>query len=558
MSTSTIISLFDPVLDHPATKPGQAWAPCTGVFDAPMPAASRYFLLAEPDGLSDARAALAAIRRKAETSPRHPGPAADWQAEARPVRYRDIWDTASCIKDLEPVIQSVFKAFSGGNAAPEGQNRGDYLVLNLGGGTAAAKAALCLCALRAAKARGRRLSVFAVRFAPDRSPLRVDLLGDTAAAGILADAMNTRDPAFRQSLDLLERLVHRLRRERILLTGPTGAGKTHLARRTIEWLQAVDSNVTEKNSIVQNVAAIPPNLIESELFGHEQGAFTGAVRQHKGIFERAANGVVFLDEIGELAPSLQAKLLSVLDGHPFYRIGGTEPISSSFTLVCGTNRDLDAACAAGKFRPDLLQRVATWRFHVPGLRDRPDDLEPAFKRECVLWLREHGRQIRFEKRPKSATAPARDAWARCLELARRIPWHGNYRELHASFVHMAMWAEKGLVTEAVVEAELLPKLEAAAPEDPSFPLPANVDLASLAKLAAALDACKAARNANEAGRLLFDARRRASEANGASFNGSAAIQRLFAEFGLKLSFSNGSPTLSLLPGKNGAPALLDL
>ena len=562
MSTSTIISLFDPVQDHPATKAENAWAPCTAILDAPVPDMTRYFLLTERDCLPNAQKALETVRHKAErprtgrsSTPKSSQPSATRQVELCPVDYRDIWDTAACIKDLEPIVQKIFPPPS---RAPElrslspaaERNRSEYIVLNLGGGTAAAKAALCLCAIRAAKSQPRRFAAMAIRFSEDHAPLRLDLLGDTSAAGILADAMNTRDPAFRKTLGLLERLVCRLRHERILLTGPTGAGKSHLARSTIELLQAVDEKVTDQNSILQNVAAIPPHLIESELFGHEKGAFTGATGQHKGIFERADNGVVFLDEIGELAPDLQAKLLTVLDGRPFYRVGGTDPVSSSFTLICGTNSDLDADCAAGKFRPDLLQRISTWRFAIPGLHDRPFDIEAALKREGVLWLRQYGRHIQFEKRPKSATAPARDAWQRCLELARRIPWHGNYRELHASFVHMAMWAEKGLLTEAIVEGELLPKLESSSPSASASPLPVNVDLASLARLAAALDACKSAHNANEAGRILFDARRRASEANGTTFNGSAAIQRLFAEFGLRLSFSGGAPRLSLLPHAN--------
>lgn len=561
MSNTTILSLFDPVLDHPATKPDNGWAPCTAILDISVPHMSRYFLLAEQDSAQKAQKALEAIQRKAErprTARKASGrsrKAPARQVDLHTVSYRDIWDTAACIEDLDPIIRQILSQPSSPSApqrhSPEtGSNRSDYIVLNLGGGTAAAKAALCLCTIRAVKTQPGRFAAMAIRFSEDHAPLRQDLLGDTSAAGILADAMNTCDPAFRKTLDLLERLVCRLCHERILLTGPTGAGKSHLARHTIELLQAVDEKVTARNSILQNVAALPPNLIESELFGYEKGAFTGAIRQHKGIFERADNGVVFLDEIGELAPDLQAKLLTVLDGHPFYRIGGTEPVTSSFTLLCGTNRDLDAECAAGKFRPDLLQRISTWRFAIPGLHDRPADIESAFKREGVLWLRKYGRHIQFEKRPGSSTAPARDAWRRCLEIARKIPWTGNYRELHASFVHMAMWAEKGLLTESIVEGELLPKLEPSSPSASASPLPVNVDLASLAKLATALDACKSAHNANEAGRILFEARRRASEANGSTFNGSAAIQRLFAEFGLKLSFSGGAPRLSLLPNKS--------
>ncbi|MCX7950313.1 MAG: sigma-54 factor interaction domain-containing protein, partial [Treponemataceae bacterium] len=124
-----------------------------------------------------------------------------------------------------------------------------------------------------------------------------------------------------------------------------------------------------------NAAAIPPELIESELFGHEKGAFTGALQVHRGVFEQAERGTLFLDEIAEIAPSLQAKLLRVLDHWSIRRVGAESERKVDVRLVCATHRDLRAMVSKGQFRADLYYRLVQIRLHVPPLVERPQDIK---------------------------------------------------------------------------------------------------------------------------------------------------------------------------------------
>jgi DNA-binding NtrC family response regulator len=161
----------------------------------------------------------------------------------------------------------------------------------------------------------------------------------------------------------------------ILLTGETGTGKDALARS----IHARSTRETGPFEVV-DCGAITPTLIESELFGHERGAFTGAVSARAGAFERAAGGTLFLDEIGELALDLQPKLLRVLEARQMRRVGGQKMLTADVRIVAATTRDLQAEVAAGRFREDLYFRLAVVSVHVPPLRSRGEDLEPLVDR----------------------------------------------------------------------------------------------------------------------------------------------------------------------------------
>jgi PAS domain S-box-containing protein len=203
--------------------------------------------------------------------------------------------------------------------------------------------------------------------------------------------------------------------ESVLVTGETGTGKELIAhaihqssqRRSRPWIEI-------------NCAALPENLVESELFGYEKGAFTGADASKPGLFELADKGTLFLDEIGELQLQTQVKLLRVLDGSPFYRLGGHRKIAVDVRIIAATNQDLDAAVTAGRFRQDLFHRLGQFQLRVPPLRERPED---------IVALAEHFLCL---KNPGSAFAP--DAVSALLSHS----WPGNVRELRNLVARVAV------------------------------------------------------------------------------------------------------------------------
>lgn len=197
----------------------------------------------------------------------------------------------------------------------------------------------------------------------------------------------------------------------VLLTGGTGAGKELLAR-TIHNL----SGRKDKLLVTMNCAALPTELIESELFGHEKGAFTGATAQRKGRFELADGGTLFLDEVGELSASAQAKLLRVLQEQEFERVGGTRPIKVNVRVIAATNRDLEKMVKEGAFRADLFYRLNVFPVRVPSLRERSSDI-PA--------LVEHFLHKLSRKLGKPLEGVSPQAMKRLLSY----PWPGNVREL---------------------------------------------------------------------------------------------------------------------------------
>jgi len=202
----------------------------------------------------------------------------------------------------------------------------------------------------------------------------------------------------------------------VLITGESGTGK-ELVAETLHRL----SRRAHRPYVAINCGAIASNLIESELFGHERGAFTGADRQRKGVFERAHQGTLFLDEVSEMPLELQVKLLRVLECGEFTRVGGERAQSSDVRIVAASNRDLEASVADGRFRADLLYRLRVVPIELPPLRDRGDDLA-ALARHFLAELCE------AEGRQKSLSANA-------LEALREYSFPGNVRELRNAVEH---------------------------------------------------------------------------------------------------------------------------
>jgi DNA-binding NtrC family response regulator len=209
----------------------------------------------------------------------------------------------------------------------------------------------------------------------------------------------------------------------VLLLGETGTGKEVAAR----FLHA-QSRRNDAPFIAVNCAALAPELVDSAIFGHEKGAFTGAVERHLGFAEKAGRGTLFLDEIGELDPGLQAKLLRLVQEREFMRVGGSRPVSFDARLVCATHRDLEAEIAAGKFREDLWYRINVVTLRMPPLRERPEEIAPLIAR----FLAVAGPRLRGE--PVSVSPEA-------LVAATSYDWPGNVRELENRIDRAAALAE---------------------------------------------------------------------------------------------------------------------
>jgi formate hydrogenlyase transcriptional activator len=197
----------------------------------------------------------------------------------------------------------------------------------------------------------------------------------------------------------------------VLIRGETGTGKELIARALHDL-----SPRRERTFVKLNCAAIPTGLLESELFGHEKGAFTGAISQKVGRFELAHQGTLFLDEVGDIPPELQPKLLRVLQEQEFERLGSTKTINVDVRLVAATNRDLATMAADGRFRSDLYYRLNVFPLLLPPLRERSDDIPPLVRHFTQRFARRMGRRI--ETIPSAV-----------MEALVRYPWPGNIREL---------------------------------------------------------------------------------------------------------------------------------
>jgi transcriptional regulator with PAS, ATPase and Fis domain len=219
--------------------------------------------------------------------------------------------------------------------------------------------------------------------------------------------------------------------ETVLITGETGTGKELIARSIHQ-----SSNRHGRPWVDINCAALPENLVESELFGYEKGAFTGAEVSKPGLFELADRGTLFLDEIGELQLHTQVKLLRVLDGYPFYRLGGHRKIKVDVRIVAATNQDMDGAVTAGRFRQDLFHRLGQFQLRVPPLRERPED---------IVALAEHFLHL---KAPRSSFAP--DSVSALLSYS----WPGNVRELRNLIARVAVQSTHPEIQPVQIEAAM--------------------------------------------------------------------------------------------------------
>ncbi|MDF3883368.1 RNA repair transcriptional activator RtcR [Cupriavidus basilensis] len=354
------------------------------------------------------------------------------------------------------------------------------------------------------------------------------------AVSLLKSGIATRNPAFNRMIDEIERVVLRSRAP-VLLTGPTGAGKSFLARRVFELKKG--RHQLSGGFVEVNCATIRGDGAMSALFGHVKGAFTGAQGERTGWLRSAHQGLLFLDEIGELGLDEQAMLLKAIEEKRFFPVGGDKEVQSDFQLIAGTNLDLRVEVRAGRFREDLFARINLWTYRLPGLAERPEDVEPNLDYELARQARELGSQVRFNKE-------ARLAWLD-FAVSPQACWRGNFRDLAASVTRMMTLADSGRIDARAVDAEITRLSESwqdGGDEQENGKVPgqplaqalldpavlAATDPFDLVQLDYVLGVCQRSRSQAEAGRQLFAV----SRLGKSSSNDSDRLAKYLGKFGL--------------------------
>ncbi|MEO0629436.1 MAG: RNA repair transcriptional activator RtcR [Planctomycetota bacterium] len=352
----------------------------------------------------------------------------------------------------------------------------------------------------------------------------------TGAIASLKGGIETRNLAFNRLIERLEHVAARTP-DPILITGPTGAGKSKLAGRIYELRK--HRRMVNGPMVEVNCATLRGDSAMSSLFGHTKGAFTGAASDRPGLLRSANNGMLFLDEIGELGVDEQAMLLRAIEEKRFLPIGADVEVGSDFQLVAGTNRDLGACVQDGRFRGDLLARINLWTFELPALRDRPEDFEPNIEFELERFAATRGQLVRFSS----------EARRRFLSFATSpdAAWNGNFRDLGAALTRMATLAPGGRISVEAVNEEIARlrrdwRRDAGQDVDDGLALQLlgaerveQIDLFDRVQLAEVLRVCRASKSLSEAGRVLFAA----SRAKRASQNDSDRVRKYLMKYGIE-------------------------
>lgn len=345
---------------------------------------------------------------------------------------------------------------------------------------------------------------------------------------ILKSGISTKDKSFNKLIEQIEKVSIRSEAP-ILLMGPTGAGKSQLARKIFDLKK--QRHQFKGRFIEVNCATLCGDTAMSTLFGHKRGAFTGAQTDRSGLLLEANNGILFLDEIGELGLDEQTMLLRALEDKTFLPVGSDKETSSNFQFICGTNKDLRVLAAEGKFRDDLLARINTWSFILPGLKDRKDDLLPNIEYELKRQSLESGNAARFTTEAKKIYlnfAKSSDA-----------EWKGNFRDLSASILRMSTLCDTGRINPELVQLEIdrLQKdwqVNIQSDQDCSLESVLNedqineIDPFDKPQLSYVIEVCRKSKSLSEAGRFLFSK----SRTNKKVVNDSDRLRKYLAKFNL--------------------------
>jgi transcriptional regulatory protein RtcR len=345
----------------------------------------------------------------------------------------------------------------------------------------------------------------------------------------LKSGIETRSKAFNALIERIEQVAMNST-DPVLITGPTGAGKSNLARRIYELKKT--RRQLKGDFIEINCATLRGDAAMSALFGHKKGAFTGATQDRKGLLRAADKGMLFLDEVGELGLDEQSMLLRAIEEKKFLPLGSDEEAESDFQLICGTNRDLKNIVANGCFREDLLSRINLWTFHMPGLAERPEDIEPNLKYELDRFAERNNIHVTFNKEARKqflTFATSSDAL-----------WSANFRDLNGAITRMSTLAPGGRITKEVVQEEIsrLKVLWNTPGTDINKKVLNEVigadraeqlDRFEKVQLADVLKVCKESKNLSEAGRKVFAVSRK----NKRKTNDSDRLRKYLARYNIK-------------------------
>lgn len=356
----------------------------------------------------------------------------------------------------------------------------------------------------------------------------------------LKGGIATKSQKFNAMIQQIEKISIRSA-EPILLTGPTGAGKTQLAKRIFELKK--DLGKVSGKLVAVNCATLRGDNAMSALFGHTKGSFTGANNHRAGLLKEADQGLLFLDEIGELGLDEQAMLLRAIEEKRFLPVGADIETSSNFQLIAGTNKDLKAMSKQGLFRKDLITRINLWSYELPSLAKRMEDFEPNLDFELAQYSERYGEQLGFNKQ-------ARDRYLRFAKSA-NATWAGNFRDLNASVTRMGVLSEGGRIDEENVAQEIerlkLDWYEGEKNESQKRHLSSTVEKLLGSEASSELDlydhilidgiaeVCANSRSMAEAGRKLFNH----SRTQKASTNDSHRIKQILDKYGISFQDLSG-------------------
>ena len=352
------------------------------------------------------------------------------------------------------------------------------------------------------------------------------------AAGVafLKSGIATRNARFNAMIDEIERVAIKSKAP-MLLMGPTGAGKSFLARRIHELKKS--RHQLDGKFIDLNCATLHGDGAASTLFGHIKGSFTGAGSDRPGLLRSAHKGLLFLDEIGELGLDEQAMLLKAIEEKRFFPVGADTEVQSDFQLIAGTNRDLGKEVAAGRFREDLYARINLWTYELPGLARRPEDIEPNLEYLLAQYSAQSGERVRFNK----------EARVRFMHFAASpsASWRGNFRDLSAAVTRMATLSEAGRITDNVAADEIKRLKRLWQPQESQVG-GSEVDLAAIMgdeaatqldlfdalQLQSVIEVCRQSNSLSDAGRKLYAVSREAK----AKPNDADRLKKFLARFAL--------------------------